>query len=154
MGLNFLHVPIFLDVSEYDNSISWYLQGQQTWEQFLVFNFDCSTIYINPALFWKQLLCILHWSLHSLGVVQRSCSCPFRLHLGYVWTHRKLFVSFNMGIMFTWIKTWWYRFALLLISVFSSKLASSFFILIQNLKFVGWVELFLMLSSNKDSEWQ
>ena len=45
MGNNFQHVPIFLDISESDNSISWCLQGQQTWEQFLVFNFDCSTIY-------------------------------------------------------------------------------------------------------------
>ena len=100
-------VPIFLDVSESDKSISWCLLGQQMWEQFFVFNFDCSTIYENPALFWKWLLCTFHWSLHSPGVVQRRYSFPFRFPLGYVWTYCKLFVTFNMGIMFTWIKTWW-----------------------------------------------
>ena len=40
-------VSIFLDFSESDNIISWCLQGQQMWEQFFVFNFDCSTIYIK-----------------------------------------------------------------------------------------------------------
>ena len=88
------------------------------------------TVYRNPALFRKQLFCVFQWSLHSLCVVQCWCSFPFRLSLGYVSTHRKLFVTFNMRIMFTWIKTWWYRFALLFIPVFSTKLASSFFILI------------------------
>ena len=88
------------------------------------------TVNRNPALFRKQLFCTFQWSLHSLGVVQCWCSFLFRLSLGYVSTHRKLFVTFNMRIMFTWIKTWWYRFALLIIPVFSTKLASSFFILI------------------------
>ena len=121
MGLN---VPIFLDVSESDNSISWCLQGQQTWEQFLVFNFDCSTTYRNAVLFSKELFCTFHWSLHSLGAVQRWSSFPFRLSLGYVWTHCKLFVIFNMNITFTWIKPWWYRFALLLICTLSTNLMS------------------------------
>ena len=44
--------------------------------------------------------------------VQRCCSLPFRFPLDCVWTHCKLFVTFNMGIAFTWIKTRWYRFAL------------------------------------------
>ena len=88
------------------------------------------TVNRNPALFRKQLFCTFQWSLHSLGVVQCWCSFLFRLSLGYVSAHRKLFVTFNMRIMFTWIKTWWYRFALLFIPVFSTKLASSFFILI------------------------
>ena len=127
MGSNFQHVPIFLDVTECDNSISWCLQVQQTSERFLVFNCDCSTIYRNPALFSKKLFCTFHWSLHSLGVVQHWCSFPFRLPLGYVWAHRKLFVTFNMHIMFTWIKTKQCRFALLSICIFFIKLASSFF---------------------------
>ena len=49
----------------------------------------------------------ISWSLHSLGDVQRWCSFPFRLSPDYVWTHRKLFVTSNMRIMFTWIKSWW-----------------------------------------------
>ena len=34
-GKQFSQFSIFLDVSESDNSISWCLQGQQTWEQLL-----------------------------------------------------------------------------------------------------------------------
>ena len=136
MGNNFHYFLIFLDVSESDNSISWCLQGQQTWEQFLVFNFDFSTIYRNPALFWKELFCAFHWSLHSLGFVQRWCSFLFRLSPGFFWTHRKLFVTFNMRIMFTWIKTWWYRFLRQFICVFSTQLPSTFFIFIWSLKFM------------------
>ena len=102
-------------------------------------NCSCLTLIAPPYIeilhsFWNNF----HWSLHSLGVVQLWCSFSFRPPLGYVWTHRTLFVTFNMiqYIMFAWINTQWYRFALLPICVFSTKLASSFFILIWNLKFV------------------
>ena len=84
-------------------------------------------LYFLHALFWKWLFSTFSWSLHLLRVVRRWCSFPFRLSLGYFWTHRKLFVTFSM---FPWIKAWWYRFALLFICVFYTKLAFSFFILI------------------------
>ena len=127
---NFQRDPIFLDVSESDNSISWCLQGQQMWKQIIVFDFDCFTIYGNPALLWNKLFCTFPWSLDYLGVVQPWCSFPFRLCVGYVWPHCNPFVTFNMRIMFTWIKRRSYRFALLFKCVFSTKLASSFFIFI------------------------
>ena len=84
-------------------------------------------LYKKSCTLLEIIVCTFHWSLHSPGVVQRWYSFSFRFPLGYVWTYCKLFVTFNMGIMFTWIKTWWYRFALLLICELSNKLASSFF---------------------------
>ena len=100
----------------------------------VVFNFDCSTIRKNRKRFWKWSFCIFYWSSHCPDVVRQLYFFSFRLSLGCAWTYCTFFVTLSMQTMFTWMNRSWYSFALLFICDFSTKLLSSFFILIWILK--------------------
>ena len=152
MRNNFQHVPIFLDVSESDNSISWCLQGQHMWELFLCF------ILIAPLY-----LQIMHCFVNNFFVPSPDlCTLLVLLNVDVLSPSDFLLAMFEAIVNFLLDSV---RVSCLLESKHgginllccshaysppSWRLASLFWFKIWNL---CWVELFLMWSSNVDCEW-
>ena len=118
-------------------------------------------LYIEITLFE---IIVLHLPL--IFALTWCCSTfmflPLQLSLGYVWTHRKLFITSNIGIMFTWIKhgsmnllccSCAYSHILVFSDSYSPSwhLASSLWFKIWNLCWL--IGIIFDWSSNKDSEW-